>query len=611
MQDRSQKAIPPPPRLIPDTARLIAVHLSKRDLARCSLVSHAWRDVWAESLWRHFSKWTQRTTLALPLASLVRVGPYIRNLDLERLEGLDDDSSNRIHGDIFRTCHNVRYLSIAGSALRDQALYSWLSSGQGGKGTEENIIYNNKAKMSRLFRKAPPLTIFSNSLVTLKIDGYDCTCEQMMHWIGLAARTGSRLQNLNEVSMNAYIPRSRYRKKGYPLRLSFVLLFLRSVPKLKHLTLGGCDIVSDITDSVVDAVFPPPPIEFIKRAAAAEPKSASSSSLQQYALVSLSVREFDSPSAMAKLLRRLPALSSFYLSYLDAREYLDALRLFYGGPHLKLTVTKNVASELNERDWAEFFGDNVYNQSSLQSPLPLPGVSTTGCTTTTTTLTPARSWHSLSLNLGACHVHGFTNRIAKLIVQSPIMVHQLTGLCINFASNLSYVGAKAILYNCPNLQALSLCWVTIQGNVFEDTTPWACRNTLTSLRLSELIMGQEYAEAARYHIRQLPQLNHLDLRGEMVLSDMVIDHSADMERGTRLYTAAGKQDRMVWPKMDYFSLCSPSRFITLPEFKILLSMFPFDTTVELWAWVTTEAENWISVNRPDMEYILHACDYYG
>ncbi|KAF9131207.1 hypothetical protein BGW39_002113 [Mortierella sp. 14UC] len=618
MQDTSQITLPPPPppQLIPDTVRLIAAHLSKRDLARCSRVSHAWRDVWADSLWSHFSAWTHRTTLALSLDSLVRVGPHIRKLDLRCLGKLDDDSSNRIHGDILRTCLNVRHLEIAGYALWDQAFYSWLSTGRGIEGTEEKGINSNKAKMSRLFRNAPPLALFSNNLATLQFVGRDYTCEMMMHWIGLAARTDSRLQNLEKVAMAADGTHVNYRTKGYPLRLSYLFLFLRSVARLKSLTLYDCDIVDDIPDAVIDAVFPPSPKEYIKQAAAAEPKSASSSSPRLYSLETLSIQEFDSPSALAKLLRRLPTLSSFYLGYLDGRDYLAALRLFYCGHDLQLIVNRRVASDIKEDAWVEFFGDDGYNQSSLKSPLLLPGHSNVDERTTITTSASIRPWCGLSMNFKGSHVHGFTNKIAKLIVQSPIMSDQLTGLDINAASNLSFVGAKAILYNCPNLRSLSLKQVIILGDIFEDPAPWACRSTLSSLVLSKLVMGdsltdgQEYGAAARHHIRQLPQLKYLDLQGEWVLSDMVIDHSLDMGRGERLYTGAGKQDAMVWPKMYYFSLSSPKRYITLPEFKLLLSMFPFDTFVELWAWVQTEAETWIMENRRDMVYILHAGDYY-
>jgi hypothetical protein len=473
--------------------------------------------------------------------------------------------------------------------------------------------------MSRLFRIAPPLALFSNNLVSLHIAECDYSCELMMHWIGLAARTGSQLQNLEIVKLAANRARAMYRTKGHSLRLSFLLLFLRSVPRLRSLTLGSCDIVDDIQDAAVDAVFPLRPKEHIKQAAAAEPKSASSSSYPPSALETLQLQEFDSPSVLAKLLRRLPALSSFHLGYLDGRDYLAALRLFYCGHDLQFTVFKWVASDIKEDAWAEFFENEGYNQSFIKLPLPLPGDSTASHTTTISvaTPTPTRVWRSLSVDFKGSRVNGFTNKIAKLIAQSPIMAHQLTGLEINLSSNLSSIGAKAILYNCPYLRTLSLKSVTIQSDIFEDPTPWACRNTLSRLKLSELIMGGSLtdghanAAAARHHIRQLPQLEHLDLQGNWVLSDMVIDHSSDMGRGERLYTVAGRQDAMVWPKMNYFSLSSPRRFITMPEFKVLLSMFPFDTTVELWAWVETEAEEWIVEHRPDMKYILYSCDYYG
>ncbi|KAG0264353.1 hypothetical protein BGZ95_003612 [Linnemannia exigua] len=615
-----------PQRFIPDVALLIAKHLTKRDLAHCCRVSHAWRDIWAESLWSQFyePKFRRWYILELPLDTLRHVGRYIRKLDLRRLEYInDDDDPIRIYGNIFRACPHVSHLDVSGGVLCGQSIYSWLTTGEaegegGGKdrgieGTQEKRA-NNNAKMGRLFRNAPPLTLFSNSLVTLKFTG-DYTCELMMHWIGLAARTGSRLQNLETVAMCADRHTARYRTKGYPLRLSFLLLFLRSIPRLKNLALEGCDIFDDTPpDAVVDAVFPPAPKAFIRRSAAAEPKSSTSSSSRRFfALETLKVQEFDSPSVMAKLLRHLPAISLLQMSYLDGRDYLAALRLFYCGQNLRLTITRNVASNITESDWTEFFEDDGYNQSSLNSTLSLPGESITDGTTTTT-ITPT-AWRRLFLDFKRSHIHGFTNSIAKVIAQSPISSHQVTGLMINEASNLSKVGVHAILYNCPNLEVLSLSSVPIMGDIFEDPTPWACRSTLFNLSLSELNMsafgGQAYAAAARHHIRQLPELQCLELRGHWILSDMVIDHSSDMGRGERLYTEAGKQDVMAWPKLNYFSLDSPKRYITLPEFKVLLSLFPFHTNVELWAWVETPAENWIRENRPDMEYILHACDYYG
>ncbi|KAG0375727.1 hypothetical protein BGX24_008733 [Mortierella sp. AD032] len=618
-----------PQPLIPDVAFLIAKHLTKRDLARCCSVSHAWQDIWAESFWSQFyeSKSRHSYILELPLDTLRRVGRHIRQLDLHRLKCINDDDSIRIHGDIFRTCLNVNHLKVSGGALKDQALYSWLATTTEAEGerrggregreiekTQENRA-NNNAKMSRLFRNAPPLALFSNSLVTLHITVGDYSCELMMHWIGLAARTGRRLQNLETVIMHGEQRRALYRTQGYPLRLSFLLLFLRSIPKLKDLTLGRCDILDDTPpDAGVDTVFPPPRKEYLKRPAAAEPKfSSSSSSGRHFALKTLSVQEFDSPSAMAKLLRRLPALSAFQMSYLDGRDYLAALRLFYCGRDLRLTIARQVASDLTEDDWAKFFEDDGYNQSSLNSTLSLPGGSISH-DTTNATITPTE-WRRLYLDFRYSHIHGFTNGIAKLIVHSPINSRQLAGLKLNMASNLSKAGVSAILHNCHNLKILDLSSVSIVGDIFEDPTPWVCRGTLTVLKLGGLHMcasnGQTYAAAARHHIRQLPELQSLHLGGHRVLSDMVIDHSSDMGRGERLYTDAGKQDAMVWPKMQYFSLNSPERYITLPEFKVLLSLFPFDTFVELWAWVQTAAETWIMENRRDLEYILHAWEYYN
>ncbi|KAF9550543.1 hypothetical protein EC957_000217 [Mortierella hygrophila] len=643
---------PPPPRLNLDAVWRIADYLSKKDLAHCCQVSKAWQDLWTEPLWSQY-QWKGWRESTLSSQVLLRVGQYIGNVELSDWDASGYDDDEKLAGarhceDVLRTCVNVGTLKIhqniftnrflktlwtierGGSVAKDvnanaddenecQSTGSMPSSSSTTTRTSRTLIRKKKTGKSSFFRDGPRLAIFSDYLTTLRFANGHTSAEYAMHWLGLAARNG-RLQSLGKVELvGQAIRRERNRRhKEPPLRLSLVLLFIRSLPRLKHFSLGQGDIYDDIPDAVVDAAFPPPPEEYIKRSAAAEPKKTSSSAQPQsrrrepstIPLETLNVSEFDSPSALAKLLRRLPALSTLKMDYLDGKDYLAAIRRFHHSDdfHLK---TKHVASDLTEAHWASFFGDDGYEQtssssSSLKSTLSPPDKFAPLSTTTA-------SSGGLSLAFGYSSVHGITDRIAKAIAQSRIMSHQLTGLDIYRASNLSYIGVEALFYNCPNLRMLSLECTTISGTLFQNSMPWACRNTLSILTLFNLNMGhreQEFAAAARHHIRQLPQLSHLSLGGTWVLADMVMDAS-DMGRGERLYTVAAKDDTIVWPKMTYFSLKSPARYVTLPEFKVMLSMFPNTTKIELWAFNTTEVDDWITVHRPDLWYILYSCDYYG
>ncbi|KAK3835327.1 MAG: hypothetical protein JOS17DRAFT_736863 [Linnemannia elongata] len=656
---------PPPPRLDSDSVWEIASYLSKKDLARCCQVSKAWQDLWTEPLWSQY-KW-ERWGRSTPSSKLLRrVGQYIDKVVLDYWDDSDYDDDQKLAGarqceDVLRTCVNAGTLTIHQNIFTNRFLKSlWTIEGggneakgatatptatptaaavvgdvEGAYGDDENdrpstgsmsssstrarrtVIRKAKSGKNRFFRDGPKLAIFSDYLTKLQFVVGHTSVEYAMHWLGLAARNG-RLQSLETVGLSAQVRRRErnLRHKEPPLRLSLLLLFIRSLPRLKHLALGLGDIYDDIPDAVVDAVFPPPPEEYIKHPAAAEPKRPSSAQPRSrrrgpsaIPLVTLDVCEFDSPSALAKLLRRLPALSSLKLDYLDGMDYLTAIRRFHHSDDFRLS-TKQIASDLTEAHWASFFGDDGYEQaslsSSLKSSLSPPYESTHSATTATLS-------GGLSLAFGYSTVHGITDRIAKTIAQSPIMSHQLTGLDIYRASNLSYIGVEALFYNCPNLRTLSLDRTTISGILFQNSTPWTCRNSLSTLSLFNLDMGyrgREFAAAARRHIRQLPQLSHLSLGGTWVLADMVMDDS-DMGRGERLHTVAAKDDPMVWPKMTYFSLQSPERYVTLPEFKVMLSMFPITTRIELWAFNTTEVDEWIMVHRPDLEYILHSYDYYG
>jgi hypothetical protein len=314
-------------------------------------------------------------------------------------------------------------------------------------------------------------------------------------------------------------------------------------------------------------------------------------------------------------------LSTLRLVFLDGGDDLDVIRRFScQGEHFSLNIIRQVASSVTEDDWVRFFGDDGYAQSSssssnatspVESTLALPDKSAAAATTATAA-TPTASRSRLSMNFGYSSMHGFTNRVAKTISQSSIMSYQLTGISISRSSTLSHHGVEALLHNCPNLGILSLEHSTISGRVFQNSTPWACRNTLFKLSLRDLYMGrggQEFAAAARHHIRQLPHLTCLDIGGTWVLADMIMD-SSDMGRGERLYTEAGTQDKMVWPKLNYFGIKSPERCITLPEFKVMLSMFPMTTHIELGAFNTTEVDEWIGIYRPDLTYIIYSCDNY-
>ncbi|KAG0282369.1 hypothetical protein BGZ96_000547 [Linnemannia gamsii] len=593
---------------------------------------------------------------------LRRVGQYIDNVHLFgwyfRGDDDDDQPARAQHCEsVLRCCVNVTTLTIEDSDLTRYFLRTmWKTIGEVTKaksvvavvvgsdgedmddkngyhptGSMSSSTRNNhhtasgkKTGKNRFFRDGPRLAIFSDYLTTLDITLAHKTCEHAMHWLGLAARNG-RLQSLKNVKFSGRRPKWKFyqRHKQPRLRLSLLLLFLRSLPRLKGLTLGQGDIYDDFPDALVDAMFPPPSEEYIKRPAAAEPKKTSSSSTRSHrqlstiSLETLQVCEFDSHSALVKLLERLPALSLLMLGYLDGVDYLDAVRRFVcQGQRLSLRITKQVASSLTEDDWAKFFGDHKYDQSSfsinspLESKLSLPD-EPAAAVITPRTATPTTSKGGLSLNFGYSTLNGITNKVAKIISQSPIMSHQLTGIHIYRASNLSHQGVAALLYSCPNLGMLSLEYSTIFGIVFQNSIPWACRDTLFDLTLRNLHMGnrgQEFAAAARHHIRQLSHLTCLDLGGSWVLADMIMD-SSDMGRGERLYTQAGEQDRMVWPKLNYFGLRSPERYVDLPEFKVMLSMFPMTTRIELWAFNTSEVDEWIKTYRPDLIYILYSGDY--
>lgn len=653
---------PPPPRLDPDVVYEIANYLSKLDMARCCQVSRAWRDLWTEPLWNVYT-WP-RWHVNLSMDVLRRVGHYIDNVHLYGRyfrDGDDDDDqlARAQHCEsVLRSCVNVRTLKIEDSDLTRHFLQTMWNTiekvteaksvvavvvGGEGRDTDDKNTLQTTGSMSssnrtahhtaprkntgnnRFFRDGPRLAIFSDYLTTLELTLAHKTCEHAMHWLGLAARNG-RLQSLEKVKFIGRRPKwERYQRHKEPrLRLSLLLLFLRSIPRLKDLLLGQGDIYDDFPDALVDAVFPPPSEEYIKRPAAAEPKktaSPSTRSHQQLSVISLKtlqVCEFDSHSALVKLLKRLPTLSLLKLGYLDGVGYLDVIRRFVcKGQRLSLKIIKQVASSLTEDDWARFFRDDKYDQSpssttsSLEPTLATPGKSA-AAVITPKAATPTTLRGGLSLCFGYSTVNGITNKVAKIISQSPIMSHQLTGIHIYRASNLSHHGVEALLHNCPNLGMLSLEYSTILGIVFQNPTPWACRNTLFNLTLRNLDMGnggQEFAAAARHHIHQLPHLTCLDLGGTWVLADMIMDPS-DMGRGDRLYTEGGKQDKMVWPKLNYFGLQSPKRYVDLPEFKVMLSMFPMTTRIELWAFNTNEVDDWIETYRRDLIYILHSCDYY-
>ncbi|KAF9147389.1 hypothetical protein BG015_010976, partial [Linnemannia schmuckeri] len=544
---------------------------------------------------------------------------YIDNVELDGWDGSSDAEDEKRAGaqhceDVLRTCVNVATLKIYQNIFTDRFLRALWTTGGGGEGGSEvkdaaAIIAGEgdagadaddgnehqptgsmsllstrtlrtagrkkKTGKNRFFRDGPRLAIFSDYLMTLVLTLDHMSSEYIMHWLGLAARNG-RLQSLKTVRLcGEKRKKERYLRHKEPrLRLSLLLLFLRSLPRLKHFMLGQGDIYDDIPDAVVDAVIAPPPEEYIKRPAAAEPETTSPS--------------------WAHSRRR-------------GRSYaipLETLNIF------GLKVDKGVASDITEKQWAWFFEGNAYGRISSSSSLKLtlaPPDEATVPTTTTTT----KASGGLSLNFGYSSVHSITDKIAKTISQSPVMSHQLTGLTIHRASNLSYIGTQALLYGCPNLRILALEHSTISGTLFQNSAPWACRNTLSTLSLFNLDMGNrvlEFAVAARHHIRQLPELKYLSLGGKWVIADMVMDtspSSEDMARG------AGRNDAMVWSKMTYFSLQCPQRYVTLPEFKVMLTMFPVTTHIELWAFNENEVDDWISIHRPDLEYIRHSCDYYG
>jgi hypothetical protein len=132
---------------------------------------------------------------------------------------------------------------------RHQLAESILSSTR----TAYHATRGKKTGKNRFIHDGPRLAIFSDYLMTLELTLTHKTCELTMHWLGLAARNG-RLQNLENVKFDGRRPKwpSRYRHKEPPLRLSLLLLFLRSLPRLKDLMLGLGDIYDDFPDALVD-----------------------------------------------------------------------------------------------------------------------------------------------------------------------------------------------------------------------------------------------------------------------------------------------------------------------------------------------------------------------
>ncbi|KAF9922795.1 hypothetical protein FBU30_007098 [Linnemannia zychae] len=619
MQD-TNIIFPPSPQLNSDIIRLIAAHLTKKDLAYCCQVSRTWRDYWAEALWSYFELIPKNT---LSPEVLSRVGKFIQNVKVGPLYEDDVDKyalMSQRHVDILRNCVNVRYLEVGHCNVDEKHMRRLLASGPKIpiNNTDGKNIQSTEPFSARLLRKGPKLGLFSNHLATLKIFIGGVSCEYIMHCLGVAGRTGL-LQNLKSVYLSGPYHHTVNRKLPPPLRLSLLLLFIRSIPRMNALHVGDGNIYDDFCpDPVIDILFPPPKSKSPLRPAAMEPSVKKDEDMNAFAsrhhyniLENLTICEFDSPSAMAKLLRRLPKLGYLTVNFIDEMDYLMAVRCFRQG-NLKLTVKNRITQNITESDWIKFFDDDGYAELDVHM-IPFTSQSYKLIKPKKPVGKVDAEVHGLSLSFGYSRLPGFTDNIANIIARSSLMAYQLTGITLFQTTNLSYHGVKAILYNCPNLKTLSLENPMVSYELFNDPTPWPCSKSLVHLTLFNLEFGSngsQYLSNARNHFHRLNNLQHLSLGGRLVTADLLLDDS-DMGRGERLYTPAGAKDLMVWPNMSYFSLSAPNRYVTLKEFKVFLTMFPLETWIELWAWVEVEAENWIMKNRPDLEYILHSCDYYG
>ncbi|KAG0213645.1 hypothetical protein BGX33_002798 [Mortierella sp. NVP41] len=634
MQNSIQSpTLPPPPRLIPDVVRLIAGHLPKADLGRCCSVSRAWWELWSEHLWSHYTKFNLTS-----FHVLLRIGRFIQDIHLGDAWFMDH---NPLLGGILKFCVNLHSLKIMRATVRKQQLRE-ITEGFDVKATgkEDNRRITRRRGRRHLFRDGPIHAFFSNNLKHLELRVGIESCEHVMHCIGFAGRNG-RLQNLGTIILRKSANKDPYRRwvgdKEWPLRLSLLVLFLGSLPRLKDFTLGLGDIYGDLLDPVVNSVFAalsssssspsssPLPQEYIKRPAASEPKNPR----RPIALETLTVVEFDSGPTLAKLLRRLPALSSLTMSYLDGPDYLTAVRHF--GPRaLSWMIDEQVASDLTEDDWIRFFEDDDQKESSF-APVPQSGAHTDDDNAKMTR-------HGLSLYFGFCNLAGFGNRVAQVIAQSTMMRYRLTALSIYKDPILTHEGAKAIVYNCPNLISLSLgFYVGVSGVFFQDRTPWACYQTLQLLKLACLDMtafsndnplgrggvgtglavdGEETvygwrtmsnSRAARHHIHQLKRLRVLSLAGKGILPEIFLDTS---ESGLAERTPKGEGDevkvevmKQVWPLLRSCNVEDLERKVTLPEFKAMLTMFPRETDICLWNCTEREIDRWIMQHRPDLEYV--------
>ncbi|KAF8926396.1 hypothetical protein BGZ47_002773 [Haplosporangium gracile] len=476
---------PPLPRRKLDTTWEIAGYLSMEDLARCCQVLKAWRNLWAESLWAESLwsqyEWDSRKRSRLPVEVFHRTVHRQFLQALWTTGGEGEEGGSEVKGAVAVVVGEEDAGADAGADADGENEHQPIGPMSSLSTRTLRTAGRKKTGKNQFFRDGPRLAVFSDYLMTLVFALDHMSSEYIMHWLGLAARNG---------------------------RLS--------LPRLKNLILGQGDIYYDIPDDVVDTVIPPPPEEYIKRPVAAEPETTSPSSAhphrrgQPYVtpLETLIMREFDSPSALAKLLRRLPSFSTLKISYLDGQDYLPAIRYFCQGDDFRLRVTRGVALNITENHWAWFFGGNC--------------------------------------------VYGIIDKIPKTISQSAIMSHQLTGLIIHRASNLFYIGAQALLQNCPNLSRTGL--------------------------------------GTQYHLgHPLPKFDSLGLSRHtlhclIVITDMVMDTSSSSEkmgRGERLYTVAGRNDAMVWPKMPYFSLQCPEQYVTQAEFKVMLTIFPCDDAYQV------------------------------
>ncbi|GJJ79054.1 hypothetical protein EMPS_11413 [Entomortierella parvispora] len=543
---------------IPDIIDRVIPYLPRNDHCRCCLVSQSRYNLFIGVVWSsngpyisyRFPQHVQDPVQSKHLFR--RVGPHVRYLEIDynyrNLEILD--TFLNIVRDTFWT---LKHLKVRYPCLTHQKFERLIlgigavkDDDDGRASREENepqgstgaVARNTLTKktITRILR-SPTNAFLSNSLRHLELIVHPGACESILHWIGLSPRKHRRLQNLEEFRLYPhYHSRKHHHVDNFevPIHLSLLLLFLRSWngrkggAVLKRVAIDFGDVFDDLEEEPTEKDNEEEPFIYVprfrlrpsdlppKRGAAQEPRRQSKRQKSDMVhgeiarhcsgILTLSLGQIRSKSALSKLLQRLPCLVALSIHCLDDPTFLKSIRTY--APELTTLQCKTRCSNFREQDWIDYF--DLQKQKPRRSEAALGHPYCESCQ-----ISSHLNNRLQGLEFGPCVQTSVTDRVL-LQIAFPKQASRFHTLDLTGSPGVSCTGVLAMLQNCPGLQTLGVRCGRLDGSMFQENQgPWICYKSLRELELSFIhfneqghasLNNESNTKAFRRHLYQLEKL---------------------------------------------------------------------------------------------------------